>query len=47
MGIEEREDEQEFQEAINEDVWIDPTPNLIEGIFYVPQKDLCLSLCKK
>ena len=45
-GVVEHQENEEFEEALAEK-WIDPTPNLIEGIFYVPQKDLCGKCCKK
>lgn len=32
---------------ILDDKWVDPTPNLIEGIFYVPRTNVCLRCCTK
>lgn len=44
--IEDKEAEEEFKDEL-EEVWIDPTPNLVEGIFYVPQINPFLRCCTK
>ena len=43
-GIDEQEEEDEFL-ALVDDQWVDPTPNLVEGIFRVPQTNICLRCC--
>ena len=45
-GVVEHQDFEEFNQALTEK-WVDPTPNLIEGIFYVPQNGVCDKCCKK
>ena len=41
-----KEDKEQIQKKINED-WVDPTPDLVEGIFSVNQTNLCMRCCSK
>ena len=35
----------EMQRLGQTEVWVDPTPNLIEGIFYLNQESICVRCC--
>lgn len=39
--------EREVINVIKEDIWQDPTPDLIEGIFKVPQTNMFVRCCSK
>ena len=41
------QDERDEIQAIKEEEWQDPTPDLIEGIFQVPQTNICVRCCSK
>ena len=44
--VEIRKEDEEYEKNIK-DEWVDPTPNLVEGIFHVNPKLICLRCCSK
>ena len=44
-GIDDKDDRENLNMLVNEE-YVDPTPNLIEGIFWVPQDGVFARCCK-
>ena len=47
IDLMEEKEEELAKKELEDNAWVDPTPDLVEGIFYVDQTNICQRCCSK